>query len=255
MLTLGYEVYLVSPLTCLTGKHRLAAILWHQYRGINLQVVAIRSRAQVWRALTRNGFTCFSHRCFRLLTLEQHLKVAFSKVLRHTRKNPTNAKDKATTIRLLKGQSSHKGTFFATWWKNKQTKLIQMCFYLFVWLHLQDRMTYMTNRSRIQRIRFVARSNFTTFFSLNGELHSKQIFCGEYFSFYSVCLPSQPRCSPQSVKGRNDAYYMTPEHVVAPNSPMWYSSQPLTSKQVEQTLARILVVREIQEIIGAASES
>jgi len=32
------------------------------------------------------------------------MKVAFSKVLRHTKKNPTNAKDKATSIRLLKGQ-------------------------------------------------------------------------------------------------------------------------------------------------------
>lgn len=35
------------------------------------------------------------------------MKVAFSKVLRHTRKNPTNAKDKATSIRLLKGQGPH----------------------------------------------------------------------------------------------------------------------------------------------------
>ena len=62
-------------------------------------------------------------------------------------------------------------------------------------------------------------------------------------------------CSPQSVKGRNDAYYMTPEPVVAPNSPMWYSSQPLTSQQVEQVLARIIVVREIQEIIGTSLEN
>lgn len=38
------------------------------------------------------------------MTPEQHLKVAFTKVLRHTRKNPTNAKDKTTSIRLLKGQ-------------------------------------------------------------------------------------------------------------------------------------------------------
>lgn len=49
-----------------------------------------------------NFFTC--PRYFRLTTPEQHLKVAFTKVLRHTRKNPTNAKDKTTSIRLLKGQ-------------------------------------------------------------------------------------------------------------------------------------------------------
>ncbi len=67
------------------------------------------------------------------------------------------------------------------------------------------------------------------------------------------CIPPKKSpvslCSPQSVKGRNDAYYMTPEPVVAPNSPMWYSPQPLTSQQVEHMLARIIVVREIQEII------
>lgn len=61
--------------------------------------------------------------------------------------------------------------------------------------------------------------------------------------------------SPQSVKGRNDVYYMTPEPVVSPNSPMWYSSQPLTSQQVAQMLSRIIVVREIQEIIGASLEN
>lgn len=37
------------------------------------------------------------------------MKVAFSKVLRHTRKNPTNTKDKATSIRFLKVQSQHSG--------------------------------------------------------------------------------------------------------------------------------------------------
>lgn len=36
---------------------------------------------------------------------------------------------------------------------------------------------------------------------------------------------------------------------------MWYSSQPLTSQQVEQMLARILVIREIQDIIGIGPEN
>lgn len=35
------------------------------------------------------------------------MKVAFSKVLRHTKKNPTNPKDKSTSIRYLKGVGSH----------------------------------------------------------------------------------------------------------------------------------------------------
>ncbi|XP_077458326.1 transcriptional regulator QRICH1-like isoform X2 [Stigmatopora argus] len=150
-----------------------------------------------WTLLTTLMY--FNTKCFRLLTPEQHLKVAFSKILRHTKKNPTNAKDKATTIRILRGQSSHKGP------DDQYDEQI--------------------------------------------EDPENPLRCPiKLYDFYLF------KC-PQSVKGRNDAYYMTPEHVVAPNSPMWYSSQPLTSKQVEQTLARILVVREIQEIIGAASES
>ncbi|XP_074527555.1 transcriptional regulator QRICH1 [Halichoeres trimaculatus] len=141
----------------------------------------------------------FNTKHFHLITPEQHMKVAFSKVLRHTRKNPTNTKDKATSIRLLKVQGAHgpgqKGP---------------------------DEM-----------------------FEEQAEDPENPLRCPiKLYDFYLF------KC-PQSVKGRNDAYYMTPEPVVAPNSPMWYSSQPLSSQQVEHMLARIIVVREIQEIINA----
>ncbi|MEQ2167765.1 hypothetical protein GOODEAATRI_007335 [Goodea atripinnis] len=94
---------------------------------------------------------------FHLQTVEQHLKLAFSKVLRHTRKSPNNPKDKSTSIRYL---------------------------------------------------------------------------------------------NPQSAKGRNDTFYLTPEPVVAPNSPIWYSTQPIPREHLGQMLARILVVREIQEALN-----
>lgn len=141
----------------------------------------------------------FNTKHFHLITPEQHMKVAFSKVLRHTRKNPANTKDKATSIRLLKVQGAHgpgqKGP---------------------------DEM-----------------------FEEQAEDPENPLRCPiKLYDFYLF------KC-PQSVKGRNDAYYMTPEPVVAPNSPMWYSSQPLSSQQVEHMLARIIVVREIQEIISA----
>lgn len=42
------------------------------------------------------------NRYFHLKTVDQHLKVAFSKVLRHTRKSANNPKDKSTSIRYLK---------------------------------------------------------------------------------------------------------------------------------------------------------
>ncbi|XP_017271396.1 glutamine-rich protein 1 [Kryptolebias marmoratus] len=145
----------------------------------------------------------FNTKYFHLITPEQHMKVAFSKVLRHTRKNPTNTKDKATSIRFLKVQSQHSAGQKGT------------------------------DDMYVEQI----------------EDPENPLRCPiKLYDFYLF------KC-PQSVKGRNDVYYMTPEPVVAPNSPMWYSSQPLTSQQVEVTLARIIVVREIQEIIGSGLEN
>lgn len=71
-----------------------------------------------------------------------------------------------------------------------------------------------------------------------------------------LCIHRNSPCSlflyvsPQSAKGRNDTFYLTPEPVVAPNSPIWYSTQPIPKEQLEQMLARILVVREIQEAMN-----
>ncbi|XP_060898808.1 transcriptional regulator QRICH1-like isoform X1 [Labrus mixtus] len=141
----------------------------------------------------------FNTKHFHLVTPEQHMKVAFSKVLRHTRKNPTNTKDKATSIRLLRVQGAHNA----------------------------------------------GQKGSDEMYAEQAEDPENPLRCPiKLYDFYLF------KC-PQSVKGRNDAYYMTPEPVVAPNSPMWYSSQPLSSQQVEHMLARIIVVREIQEILSA----
>lgn len=52
---------------------------------------------------------CFRLRCryFLLKTVDQHMKLAFSKVLRQTKKNPSNPKDKSTSIRYLKALGIH----------------------------------------------------------------------------------------------------------------------------------------------------
>ncbi|XP_042563569.1 transcriptional regulator QRICH1 isoform X2 [Clupea harengus] len=49
----------------------------------------------------------FNTKYFQLKTVDQHLKVAFSRVLRHTKKNPSNPKDKSTSIRYLRGAGPH----------------------------------------------------------------------------------------------------------------------------------------------------
>uniref|UniRef100_A0A3B4ZZ89 Glutamine-rich protein 1-like n=1 Tax=Stegastes partitus TaxID=144197 RepID=A0A3B4ZZ89_9TELE len=141
----------------------------------------------------------FNTKYFHLKTVDQHLKVAFSKVLRHTRKSPNNPKDKSTSIRYLKSTE-----------------------------------------------RFIGQKGMLT-----DDMYSEQLEDPEnplrcpikLYDFYLF------KC-PQSAKGRNDTFYLTPEPVVAPNSPIWYSTQPIPKEQLEQMLARILVIREIQEAIN-----
>lgn len=53
--------------------------------------------------------------------------------------------------------------------------------------------------------------------------------------------------SPQGARGPTDAFYLVPEAVVAPNSPIWYSGQPVNEEVMEQMLTRILLVKEVQE--------
>ncbi|KAM9313151.1 transcriptional regulator QRICH1-like [Gastrophryne carolinensis] len=52
---------------------------------------------------------------------------------------------------------------------------------------------------------------------------------------------------PQGARGPTDAFYLVPEPVVAPNSPIWYSGQPVTEEVMEQMLTRILLVKDVQE--------
>uniref|UniRef100_A0A3P8T0R2 Glutamine rich 1 n=1 Tax=Amphiprion percula TaxID=161767 RepID=A0A3P8T0R2_AMPPE len=139
----------------------------------------------------------FNTKYFHLKTVDQHLKVAFSKVLRHTRKSPNNPKDKSTSIRYLKSTE-----------------------------------------------RFIGQKVTDDMYSEQLEDPENPLRCPiKLYDFYLF------KC-PQSAKGRNDTFYLTPEPVVAPNSPIWYSTQPIPKEQLEQMLARILVVREIQEAIN-----
>ncbi|XP_068108763.1 transcriptional regulator QRICH1 isoform X2 [Hyperolius riggenbachi] len=142
----------------------------------------------------------FNTKYFLLKTVDQHMRLAFSKVLRQTKKNPSNPKDKSTSIRYLKAPGVHqtgqqKDDMYAEQTENPENPL----------------------RCPIK-----------------------------LYDFYLF------KC-PQSVKGRNDTFYLTPEPVVAPNSPIWYSTQPISREQMEQMLARILIVREIQEAIAISN--
>jgi len=62
---------------------------------------------------------------------------------------------------------------------------------------------------------------------------------------------------PESAKSKTDSFYLQPERSCVPDSPVWYSTNNLNPHQLEKMLARILMVREVQEhmLADAASSS
>ncbi|XP_072537128.1 transcriptional regulator QRICH1-like [Salminus brasiliensis] len=145
----------------------------------------------------------FNTKYFHLSSVDQHLKVAFTKVLRHTKKNSSNPKDKSTSIRYLKGIGQHQVG-------QKVTDDMYA-----------EQLEYPENPLRCP------------------------VKLYDYYLF---------KC-PQSDKGRNDAFYLTPETVVSPTSPIWYSTQPVSREQLEHMLSRILPVREIQEAFTSKAQT
>ncbi|XP_063064878.1 transcriptional regulator QRICH1-like isoform X4 [Engraulis encrasicolus] len=184
----------IHPLSYMVPSHVTEEMLWE------CKQLGAHSPATL---LTTLMF--FNTKYFHLKTVDQHLKLAFSKVLRHTKKNPSNPKDKSTSIRYLRGAGPQ---------------------------HLGQK-----GRGKISEMT-------DDMYAEQAEHPENPLRCPiKLYDFYLF------KC-PQSAKGRNDTFYLTPEPVVAPNSPIWYSGQPIPRQQVEYMLARILMVREIQEAIA-----
>lgn len=80
-----------------------------------------------------------------------------------------------------------------------------------------------------------------------GENYDNPLRCPvELYNFYlSKC--------PESAKNRNDVFYLLPEKASLPSSPVWFSSQPISTKMLERMINRIKMVREVNELLLAAS--
>ncbi|RNA30538.1 Zinc finger MYM-type 4 [Brachionus plicatilis] len=82
-----------------------------------------------------------------------------------------------------------------------------------------------------------------------GENYENPLRCPvELYNFYiSKC--------PESVKNRNDIFYLMPEKTSLPSSPVWFSSQPISDKMLDRMLNRIKMVKEVNELLLAAAPS
>lgn len=69
----------------------------------------------------------------------------------------------------------------------------------------------------------------------------------KFYEFYlSKC--------PESLRTRNDVFYLQPERSCIAESPLWYSVIPMDRSMLESMLNRILAVREIYEELGRPGE-
>lgn len=69
----------------------------------------------------------------------------------------------------------------------------------------------------------------------------------KFYEFYlSKC--------PESLRTRNDVFYLQPERSCIAESPLWYSVIPMDRSMLESMLNRILAVREIYEELGRSGE-
>jgi hypothetical protein len=59
--------------------------------------------------------------------------------------------------------------------------------------------------------------------------------------------------SPENVKNRSDVFYLLPEKASLPSSPVWFSSQPLSVQMLERMVNRIKMVKEVNELLLAAT--
>ena len=70
-------------------------------------------------------------------------------------------------------------------------------------------------------------------------------FC--WFCHVTAHLLTLHFSSPESIKNRNDTFYLVPERSCVPDSPVWYSTMTLGVDHMAKMLNRIRLVREIQE--------
>lgn len=66
-------------------------------------------------------------------------------------------------------------------------------------------------------------------------------------SVHTLGLTFLSLCSPESLRNRNDIFYLQPERSCIAESPLWYSVIPMDRSMLESMLNRILAVREIYE--------
>ncbi|XP_061927683.1 zinc finger MYM-type protein 3 isoform X2 [Apis cerana] len=141
----------------------------------------------------------FNTKHFNLVTVEEHMQLSFSHIMKHWKRNP--AAQPATTGKVPGSRN--------------------------VLLRFYPPQSALGNNSRKKKV-YEQQEN-----------EENPLRCPvKLYEFYlSKC--------PESVKTRNDVFYLLPERSCVPDSPVWYSTSPLAKEHLIKMLYRIKMVKEI----------
>ncbi|XP_076237431.1 zinc finger protein without children isoform X2 [Calliopsis andreniformis] len=141
----------------------------------------------------------FNTKHFNLVTVEEHMQLSFSHIMKHWKRNPA-AQPTATTGKVPGSRN--------------------------VLLRFYPPQSALGN-SRKKKV-YEQQEN-----------EENPLRCPvKLYEFYlSKC--------PESVKTRNDVFYLLPERSCVPDSPVWYSTSPLAKEHLIKMLYRIKMVKEI----------
>ncbi|XP_076276134.1 zinc finger protein without children [Lasioglossum baleicum] len=142
----------------------------------------------------------FNTKHFNLVTVEEHMQLSFSHIMKHWKRNPAAQPAAATG-------------------KVPGTRNVLLRFY--------PPQSALEGNSRKKKV-YEQQEN-----------EENPLRCPvKLYEFYlSKC--------PESVKTRNDVFYLLPERSCVPDSPVWYSTSPLAKEHLVKMLYRIKMVKEI----------
>lgn len=137
-----------------------------------------------------NTLMFFNTKHFSLTTVNEHLQLSFSHIMKHWKRNPNQPGARNVLLRFYPPQCFQI--------ENKKKKM------------------YEQQENEENPIRCPVKL---------------------YEFFLSKC--------PESVKTRNDVFYLLPERSCVPDSPLWYSTMALDQKSLDKMLNRVKMVKEI----------
>ncbi|XP_014276449.1 zinc finger MYM-type protein 3 [Halyomorpha halys] len=145
----------------------------------------------------------FNTKYFNLTTVEEHMQLSFSHIMKHWKRNPNTTPQPSNNVK-----------------PSNSSRNVLLKFY-------PPQSSLDAPNSKKKKV-YEQEANEADPYRCPVQL---------YEFYLSKC--------PESMKSRNDVFYLNPERSCVPDSPIWYSTSPVHPEVVERALNRFKMVKEI----------